>query len=407
MITLDDVFSRHFEGIAIDKRLADAVYRYHVAFLNRDREHLAFFGSNLIGVHSIRFRVADTLKFYNDVLDIDYHRLEKDIRTVTTIVHEYKISSDPLNLTLMYLIHRFLTSPKLSETQRKRAAYDTALVFFYRCIAIRQSDYFHFPADPKVAQAAYAELSSKFLIKKVGTWKGVMEYRAKELLDPSTSIHLKGLISFTDDGAVTYAISDSENRIKDMYKNYCKVFHKSYSEGNRFQSTAGTQIDVDGVEQLKEKVKSTEQYVAYMRNVVLDKNSFVKPELIKIITEINSNTSQRIVTSSLSWLSDKCSDPKWNKKIDEWVTSVVVQSFYFVRESDLRDSRDLAHLLTQLKNLYLSTRSTDPDLLAIRKLGDELIKAANGSVNKSLAMATRTAMILYITLRALAMNSSR
>lgn len=406
MTTLLDVFDEHFKDVKIDKRLLDALYRFQVAFLNRDAEHLAFFGSNLIGVHSIRWRVADTLKFYKDVCEIDYSLLEKELRSVTTIVQEYKISSDALNLTLMYLIHRIVTSPKLNDTQRKRGAYDTALIFFYRCIAIRQSDYFHFPADPKLAQAAYAELNNKFLIKKVGSWRAVMEYRAKDLVDPK-GLHYPGLALFTDDSATTYAISDSENRIRDLYKNYYKVFEHARVQGHRIHSTSATFTDAEGEEKVKEKVKSTEQYVGYIRTAILDKHGFVRADLIKAIVDINTNTSQRMLTATLSWLSDHYSDPLWHKKIDEWLGLIVIHSFHLLAESKVGDTKDYPTMLTTLKNLYLSTRSSDKELLRIRKLGDELIKAANGKVNNSLSMATRTATILYITLRAIVVNVTR
>ena len=406
MISLIDVFDKHFKDTKIDKAFIDHVYTYQVAFLNRDAEHLAFFGSNLIGVHVVRFRVADTLKFYNDVCDIDYHTLERDLKEVTTIVQEYKISSDALNLTLMYLIHRVLTSPKLSQAQRDRGAYDLSLIFFYRCIAIRQSEYFHFPADPKIAQAAYGELSMKNLIKQQGTWRGVMEYRAKDLIDPK-GLHRKNIVNFTDDSTITYAVSDSENRIRDLYKNYYKVFHKAYSEGSRIQSTSSTIIDAEGIEKMREKIKSTEQYVSYIRQAIQDKPGFVRTDLIKAIVDINTNTSQRMLNVTLSWLSDNYSDPKWHKDIDDWIQIVVIHSFHLLSEVGERDTKDYPSMLTTLKNLYLSTRSSDKDLVNIRKQGDKLIKAANGHVNNSLAMATRTACILYVTLRAIVISVAR
>lgn len=401
MITLIDVFDKHFKDAKIDRVFIERVYRYQVAFLNRDAEHLAFFGSNLIGVHVIRFRVADILKFFKDVCDVDYNAIKKDLSEVSTVVQEYKITSDPMNLTIMYLIHRILTSPKLSESQRERGAYDMALIFFYRCIAIRQSDYFHFPADPKIAQAAYAQLSNMYLIKREGTWRGVMEYRAKRLLEKK-GLHYEALVSFTDDGAITYAISDSENRIRNLYNQYYKVFHKAYTEGSRINSTSSTMIDADGEEKIREKVKSTEQYVNYIRTAILDKHGFVRIDLIKAIIDINTNTSQRTLTATLEWLSDHYGETKYHKRIDDWLNLIIVHSFHLLQQADATDTRDYPSMLTLLKNLYLSTRSSDKELMEIRKIGDELIKAANGSVNKSLAMATRTATILYITLRAIA-----
>ena len=84
-----------------------------------------------------------------------------------------------------------------------------------------------------------------------------------------------------------------------------------------------------------------------------------------------------------------------------------MHSFYLLNESGASEMKDYPSMLSSLKNLYLSTRSSDKELLEIRKLGDELIKAANGHVNNSLAMATRTATILYITLRAVIVTAAR
>jgi len=317
-------------------------------------------------------------------------------------VHEYAISGDILNLTLMYLIHRILTSTTLKPKEQERGAYDAALIFFYRCIVIRQDEWFHFPADPKVAQAAYAHLTNQFLIKKLGSWKAVMEYRAKEFLaNTEKPGHRRALILFKDDLAVVYAISDSENRIRDMYKNYYSVFNEMHERGTKIGSRSATQVDLEGVEQLKEKLKSTEHYVNVIRQAISNQPDFLHYELIDVILDLNKNTSHRMLVATLSWFSEQYNAPKHHAHIDEFIRLVIVHSFHLLRDFNLTTYRDYPTLLVQLKNLYLSTRSSDADLIRIRKLGESLIKSANGKVNSSLAMATRTAVILYITMRAL------
>ena len=400
MISLTDVLDELFKHIKFDRSFVDKLYKYQSWFVNKDSQHLKFFGGNLIGVESIRFRTSDAVKFFKDVCYQDASYVEKELKTVTTIVQDYKITSDALNLVLMYIIHRVLTSPLLTKEQKEKGSIDTALIFFYRCIAIRQSEWFHFPADERISQAAYGKLNKKFLLKRVGTWAGVMLYRAKELLDPS-GVHYKDLLDFNDDSRVTYAISDGENRIREMYKTYYAVFDETYREGSRIYQVSSTITDAEGQERLREKVKSTEQAVNNIRHLVIDKNGFVKPEYIKIITEINTNTSYRMLDSTVSWLSDFYSDPKWHKKIDEWLRLIVIHSFHILSEATDQETKDLAMALILLKNQYLATRSTDKELLKIRELGDEIILEANGKVNPSLSMATRTATILYITLRAL------
>lgn len=402
MLGLKQTFDEHFAHVKFDNKLAHAVYRYQLGYVNSSPEYFEFFGSNLLGVHVIRFKDSDVLRFFNDVLDVDYQALSEGIRKVDTINHEYKISGDILNLTLMYVIHRFLTAATLNDTQRHRGAYDTALIFFYRCVAAITSDWFRYPADPKIAQAAYAALSNKFLIKKLGSWSKVMDYRAEELLSKRGGIHLQNLINFTDDVAIVYAINDSQGRIKDLIKNYYSEFAKVHSEGQNIAVTTGTYLDADGEETIKEKTRSAESYVAYMLQAVVDEHTFIKDDLVGVISRINTNTSFRMVRSTLQWMHEHQNDQKYHKDITEFMSLVIVQSLHLIQYNmNARNLRDYPYILHNLKNLYLSTRTVDPEIEKIRDIGYKLIKAANGKGSKSLILSTRTSIILYVTLRAL------
>lgn len=400
VVTLADVFDPMFKDVKFDTKYAAKLYRWQIQFLNKSQEYMAFFGSNLIGVHVVQWRTSDSVNFTQELTEVEFPYLESEVKRVTTVDHDYVIQFDPLNLLFMYIAHRCLTSPYLSKTDRTRAAYDAILVFFYRALVLRQSEWFHFPADPKIAQAAYGELSKKFLIKKLGSWKALMEYRAKEMLNPSLG-HYQDIVDFKDDVRIGYAIGDGENRIREMYKIYYGVLDNMVKRGEKIQTSSSTFIDPDGVETLKDKVKHTEQAVNTLRQMIIDAPSFLNYELASIVLDINQNTSQRMLIGTLTWLSDNYNKPTHHAKIDEYITLITVHSYHLLRESKHINSRDYATVLIDLKNLYLSTRSTDKDLLRIRVLGDQLIKAANGSINKSLAMATRTATILYITMRTL------
>lgn len=400
-ITLAEIFDKHFTNVKFDNKLASGIYKYQTGYLNMNSEHMEFFGGNLLGVQVIRYRDKDVIKLYNDVLDIDYHALVTDIRTVTTINHEFKISGDVFNLTCMYIIHRFLTSRVMTDTNKNRAAYDMGLVFFYRCISALTSYLFRYPADPKIAQAAYAALSNKYLIKRLGSWSKVMDYRSKDLIDPK-GLHYKNLMAFTDDLETVYAINDSQGRIKDLVKNYYGEFKKVHSNGDNVGVTSSTFLDAEGEETVREKTKSVESYISYMQLTIIDKNSFVRDDLVGVIARINTNTSYRIVKHTLGWMVDGYMDAKLMSLIDSFVQKVIVQSMHLIQNNiDPAHSKDLAHIISTLKNLYLSTRSVDKDLVEIRELGELIVKKANGKVSSSLSMSTRTSLILYVTLRAL------
>lgn len=402
MLTLIEVFDEHFSKVKFDKKLGKALFQYQLRYINQNREHIEFFGSNLLGVHVVRFKDSDVLRLYNDILDIDYYRLVTDIRKVTTIQHEFKVSGDVFNLTCMYMLHRVLTSKDMSDQDRHRAAYDIGLIFFYRCIAAILSYYFRYPSDPKIAQAAYARLSNKFLIKKLGSWYRVMEYRAKDLVSTS-GLHYKPLVAFNDDSLVVYAINDSQGRIRDLVKNYYSEFVKVHNEGESIAVTSSTYFDQEGEETIKEKTKSVESYVSYIRHVVIDKDSFIKDDLLNVVININSNTSYRMVKNILNWMTQHYNDGKHHDKVDEFLKLTIVHSFYLIQQHiSSSHQRDYAYILNQLKNLYLSTRSSDPELMKLRELGEQIVQlSSDKTVSNSLIMASRTSVILYITLRAL------
>jgi hypothetical protein len=401
MNTLKEVFDEHLKHVKFDSKLAKALYSYQVAYINKNHEHLEFFGGNLLGVQVIRFKDSDVLKMYDEVLDIDAQKLKEDIRKLDTINHTFKVSADIFNLTLMYLLHRFLTATTIPKQVSERAAYDVSMIFFYRCIAALLSDWVRYPFDPKIAQMAYANLSKKFLIKELGSWGKVMDYRAKDLSGVK-SIHRSNLIKFTDDSTVVYAINDSQGRIRDLVKGYYSELAKVSQEGSGIATTSSTYMDADGEETIKEKTKSVEAYVSYIRNSIIDKHTFVKDDLVSIIARINTNTSFRMVKHTLNWLSENYNEGKHHKEVDDFLSITVIQSMYLIQNNiDTKHIRDYPHILIALKNLYLSTRTTDEDVDKIRELGLDLVNKANGKVSNSLALATRTSIILYISLRAL------
>lgn len=399
-VTLKEVFDQAFERVKFDQKLAKALYRYQLDIVNRNEESLAFFGSNLLGVHVIRFRTQEVLDLVEGILEIDFAELTAKVRTVTTIDHSFKVSGDVFNLTLMYMIHRFLIAP-MPQKDRDRAAYDVSLVFFYRCVMILSAEWFKYPVDPKIAQAAYGNLSNKYLIKKLGSWGRVMDYRAKDLSGRS-GIHHKSLWGFDQDDKIVYAINDSQNRIRELLKNYTAEFKHVHSQGESVGTTSSTVINPEGEESYKDKTSGNEKYINYMRGILMDENTFIRDDLVEVIVSINTNTSFKMVRTTLAWLSENYGNPKYVREIDEFVALVLVQSMYMIQSnSRIKSLRDYPNIVQSLKNQYLSTRTEDPEIAVIRKKGQDLIKKSNKSVSGSLILATRTSIILYITLRAL------
>lgn len=409
---LKEVLDKHFEGIAVDSYMAKALYNFQLRFINLTQDHLAFFSGNLLGVQVVHFTDKEVAWFFREVLSskdgssfVDYDALRSDILDVCEAINpSFKISSDTLNIVLMYIIHRFMADKKLPASIQHMGAYNAALVFFYRCVSALQSDWFTWPADPNVAQAAFANLDKKYLIKKLGTWSGVMEYRAKALLNTKESIHIKALERFNDDYAVVYAINDSQGRIRSLMKFYYVEFDKVHKNGSKISSTSQTGTDAEGNEVIKDKVKGVDSVLAVFKRVIADERSFVRNDLIQVIRSINKNSSVLSIETVLRWMSKAYLQPGTVELVDEFITKSLSYSYWLMTEKiNSPNKRDYAFILTKLKNLYLSTRIDDPTIEEIRQLGDKIITHAFGDkkAHKSLVISTRTSIILYIALRSL------
>jgi hypothetical protein len=400
-VTLKEVFDACFEYIEFDKDLVKRIYKYQIGYVNQSNEYLDFYGGNLLGVHAIRFKDSDISRFFDDVIDVDYLELQASLKYVTTINHNFKISSDAFNLTTMYIMHRLLNA-KLDPKLIQAGIYDTALIFFYRCIAALISDYFRYPAEKKISQAAYAALTNKFLIKKLGSWHKFMDYRANELIDPK-GLHLKALHTFDKDDKIVYAINDSQGRIRDVVKSYYSKIVEVRDNKSWTETTSSTIIDVDGEVVLKDRTTSADSYITYLRNIIIDKPSFINAEMVAVIAGMGNMVTGSLINETLKWMSDNYRVKEHHDLIDEFITKTIMHSLYLIiYNMNTKHKKDYAYILNSLKFLYLSTRSRDPDLEIVRDLGYQVMdKATKKNISKHMKVSLRLSIVLYITLRVL------
>jgi hypothetical protein len=65
---------------------------------------------------------------------------------------------------------------------------------------------------------------------------------------------------------------------------------------------------------------------------------------------------------------------------------------------------DLSAMLIRLKGAYTSSRSTDPDLLELRDLVEEVIRPSVDSRTPAVVASVRTGVLLYLVSRAYTMS---
>lgn len=397
------VFEDACSGLDIGRELAKKIHAYQVGFVNKNPEHTQFFGGNLTGVHIVRFTDDDRNRWFSDILKVEPSPLEARLHELPDVNPEFHISSDVMNLSCAWLLHAIDASALLNDKQKHTAKVDVLLVLQYKYLTSLLFHYFRYPADKSTAEATYEQLSFKYALKVSGSWGALLLARCEDVLAPR-SIHHETIRTMDDDKQVVYLLNDAQGRIRDMLKNIYSVFLEVSRSGMRHQSTSAV-VEHDGVEILRDRMKSLESYGRYISSVVTDENSFIREELTVVIERIMHTMSPTLFQMSLQWMSHHYSDTG-NTVVDDVLKQTLVHSFDYLstHRALVRDTHDLPKLLSTLRGVYMSSRSTDPSLLLLREKTEGLVVLATKNKNSSAIASVRTGVLLYIVLRSFTMR---
>jgi len=401
--TIDGVFRRVCAHVVPDKELALRVIDFQMAFVNKNDDHIAFFGGVLTGVQRVIMTKTDMATFFSDVVRINEAELEEELHDLPSIVASRNISGDVFNHTCLWLCSIFLRDTKLPEALRRRAAQAAGLILNYRYLTSLLAWYYKFPADPEVAAAAYSRLTKKSLIKQFGSWHAVLEDRVEDFISKD-GLHYNTLMKYQDDKKIVNALNDSQGRVRGMMKILMRELMEAASAGDRVSSVSAT-VEHDGEGFLRDKTKGLGTYTIYLKGIIADEHAFIKGEILGIVGELMYTTPPQMLMDTLQWCSKNTNTTK-GKEIDDLVTMVIVHSFDYLANNRnvLRETNDIADLAVNLKGVYTSSRSTDPRLLAMRKLAEKIVVYATKTTNKNAAASVRTSLMLYLVMRAFSMN---
>lgn len=397
-----DVFESEVKDLEFDKRLAENIHRYKQQFINRNKEHAAFFGGNLLGVNVVRFVDADRDNWFDYIIQADEELLREHLHSLAGINPEWHISSNVMNLSCIYLVHKFFHSP-LPATQKRQAMFDVLLILQFKFISSILFRFFPYPADRAVAEATYAALNMKFILKEKGSWLGLLSHRCEEILSRS-SPHYRAISSMDSDKEVVDMLNAIHGALKGYVKNMREVMERVRLTGGKVTSVSSV-AGVDGEEILKDKTRGPVVYTNYLKSILSDRNSFIREELLLVITKIMPSASYRHLRSALEHVSANYFKTD-HQKIERIINLSMVHAFAYLSDNriSLRSNVDLSSMLIRLKGAYTSSRSTDPDLLELRTLVEEVIRPAVDSKTEAVVASVRTGVLLYIVSRAYTKN---
>lgn len=401
--SVKSVFNEECGDIKIDTKLVKRILQYGQNFVNKNADHIAFFGGNLLGVDTVRFKDADRNQWFDDILEADDISLKGKLHSLPSIDPNFKVSSDVMNLSCVWLMNAIYTSKQLGAGDKETGLMSVALILQYKLISSIMAHYFPYPADREVALATYASLSRKFALKVYGSWGALLRKRSEDIL-ARNSIHYKTYTEMNDDAAVVYMLNDIQGRLREIVKKMWAEFDKTRNSKSKISSTSSV-IVIDGESILRDRSTDHTAYRRYIHETIINKPTFIKTELVEVIGSAMHTMPIKLLNDTLAYMSDNYRQ-RGDKDIEELLDETLLHAFDFLNSnrSELRDGKDIAGFIARLRTVYMSSRSTDPALLKMRALAEKIIGKAVKTKNDNVIASVRTGVLLYIVLRSFTMK---
>ncbi len=406
MTTIRDVFTTAAQGIQFqaDRDLVNRLTKFERDVATYSESQTDFLGSQLAGVYPFKFTQSMRDTWFLEVIGLDELDLDDALKRVDYLKgKDWKRATDAFNLSAAWILHELSNSKSLSIQDRQRGMQATALVMQYKFMGSILSYYFKFPADQAIMEAVMASLSRKYAIKTAGTWGKLFAQRAEEITS-ARSIHHQTYVKFTSDSGITYFINDVQGRLRELIKNICAQFYKMRDSQTRITADR-SMTEIDGEAILRDKSRKFTTYLRYIHEVISDRKSFIRSELVSVITDLMHTVPERHLIEALEWLSLN-HRVKGAEAVEQLVDEAMQHCFQLMIDNRAQYGKDinLEALLIRLRALYTASRMSDETLLKMRDLAERIVQRSVSSKNQSIHAGVRTAMILYIVLRCLAMQ---
>lgn len=398
-----DIFDGLVDDLVINPRWVSTLRRFVYGFATKDNDHTEFFGSPYLGTHRVLFKTSDRVTFFRDIIDVDEVRLRDELIKTRWINKDFKVSSSAFNLSIVYLMHRVYISD-LPRNMKEDALINLVMLFHYRIMTSIMNHYFGYLVKPSVAITAYNKLSLKFDIKRYGSWTDLFKARGEYIIDQRTGIHFDTFAKMDNDKKIVYMVNDMESRLKGVVNDYTKVLYEIKDSVDLVETDSGLAV-MDGELNIKDVQKQVNRYKNYIGNVLNDKNSFFKQELVTYAAKAIPRTDEDKLEMIIRDFPAQYSHAK-GEQYREFVDDVTTHLFEYLASNAIRHN-DLKNVFFKLRGAYTSSKSTNALLFKLRKNGDELVKTMTGIKTDIKITSLRTSLMLYIVIRTLTMESYR
>lgn len=400
------IFDEECAHLKINRDFIKKLINLEAGFVNKKQEHVEFFGGALTGVQVVRFTEDDRNKLFIDILEANDLELEERVHKLPAIETHRIVSSDIFNISCIWIMHAIENSPYLDEELKHEGKIRICMYLQYKFLTSRLFRHFRYPADSEIAAATYASLSYKYALKVHGSWGAALRARAESVITTAKdkNIWRDVIEKMNDDYRVVQMLNDVQGRIRDMLKNIASVHYEMAERGVKILRSSSL-VETDGEMILKDKSKSMSNYLRYINSIITDKNSFIRQELVDVIASVMPTMSPANLVKVLEWSSINYRHLTDNQ-VEKAVELIMEHIFEYLtsNKSTLKNKGDLTGLLSKIRGIYMSSRSSDEKLMKIRDVTESIVKSSTKIKDPSSIAATRTGFMLYVILRTFTMH---
>lgn len=397
---LTRVLNDQFKGVTIDKAFAQRMIDFAYGFVNKNSDHVSFFGGALVGIYTLRWMPSDTDAFYDVVLngELDEIELRRAVRGVKGIEVGGVRGNDELNHALLFCVH-LLFAADLPEKFKHEAQMAALNLIQYKFLSSLMFRYYPHKASMALSLATYNALSRKFDLRVAGSWGKLISDRSEDTLS-KTGIHRPTIMKYEPLDKVLYWITDTQGRLRSVVKNISNVFYDLHNKGATGIGSDSAMFNTEEGVVLKDKTSAVKQYQNYLVEIINDERGFVRRDLLKIINGKMPTARDWLVESALKELSKGYGSPK-HPEYEKMTSETLLHAFDTMVKKRIK-TNDYPLLIDTLKKSYMASRESSPAVLEMRRIGDELIRSILPPGRSSAVVAPeRGAMLLYIVLRTL------
>ena len=411
------ILTNFSNNAALNKPITSEQIEYleqYCVYFETKNEHPLALNSALLGVYPIYFLDLEKNMLF-DILEVNEEDMKEAIRQTPFINPEFKVRSDAYNNLVIWTAHKILISETLTNDEKEKGLFNIFKMLIYKFFTSTVNHSYKHGANKAIMEATISSLSNKYYIVQYGTWKKLIEARSKDIYDPS-SIHYKYLLNYDNDEKVLYILSDTQSRIRTQIRLISEAYYAKYEEGDKIDTYSSIGVDKEGNKTIVTNTNTYDLMIAGLLAQIQSPARFIDNELIHIlcIKDKSSFVKEDAFRRVLTTFTQLASLQSANNELELEGTTEDGRDIYLgcnilIREFIQKTYRyctlsginmsDANAIIKKTKDIYTSSRISDPDILKIKNSFAAFVIGCGESRRPATNATITSLMILYILIR--------